>query len=315
MTRLPYRSYSDYLTRRYGQKVYKLPIKLAGSCPNRDGTIGEGGCDFCSEEGGSFENLPTTLSVREQIRVNREYIEKKYKAKLFIAYFQNYTNTYMTDDAFQSAISEALEEEVVALYISTRPDSITDGQLAFLSELQREKGVDVVMELGLQTANYHILYGINRGHGIAEFVHGVLRCKAAGLGTCVHVLIGLPGDEDLDAVETAKLISVLGVDQVKLHALYITEGSKFAEQFVQGELSLIEKETFIQRAILFLRHLDREIVIQRLLGRSPEEISLFSNWGSSWWVIRDEIIERMIADRMEQGDHCDYLKPKVCGHK
>ncbi len=311
MKPLPYRSFSSYLSERYGQKVYKLPIKLAGSCPNRDGQRGIGGCFFCGEEGGSFENKPETWTIREQLQKNRETIQKKYNADAFIAYFQNYTNTYLAFDAFTQMISAALEEDIVAIYIATRPDCITEEQLEFLQMVKRENSVDIVVELGLQTANYKTLHRINRGHGLAEYIAGVLRCKKYGIETCAHIILGLPGDEETDVVESAKLLSVLEVEQVKLHALYIVRSSRFGQMYIDGEIEPITQEQFIDWTILFLRTLAPEIVVQRLIGRSPEEVSLFSNWNTSWWLIRDRILDKMEEHGYKQADLCDYLAPKT----
>lgn len=302
-----YTVYSDFLSNKYGTKVYKLPIKLDGTCPNRE----EGcGCHFCGEEGGSFENLDPSLSVKEQLTKNKAYIAKKYNAKKFIAYFQNYTNTYIEFERFKKVISAAIDKDIVAIYISTRPDCISNKQLEFLESISKEFEIDIVMEIGLQTINYKILRDINRGHGLAEFIDSVIRCKTYGIDICVHVLIGLPGEEEIDVVETAKLLSTLKIQQVKLHALYVLKDTVFGELFENGKLELITKDEYIDRVILFLRFLDPQIVVQRLIGRSPLEDSLFSNWSTSWWKIRDEIIDIMDMKKYYQGDLFDYLEPK-----
>ena len=163
---MTYRKYSDFLKDKFGEKVYKLPVKLDLTCPNRDGTCGFGGCIFCGEEGGSFENSEGT--VREQLLKNMDHIKKKYKAKKFIAYFQNFTNTYMPFEDFKRVIEESLLEDVVGLSISTRPDYLPKAHLDYLEELS--KNYFVTLEIGLQTPNYHSLKKLNRGHGLAEFI-------------------------------------------------------------------------------------------------------------------------------------------------
>ena len=215
-----YYAFSDYLKQRYGEKVYKLPIGLPLTCPNRDGSCGKFGCTFCGSIGAGYENLPPELSVTEQIRMNKAHIVPKYKAKKFIPYFQNFSNTYMPPEQLEKYVLEACaSDDIVAIYIATRPDCINDVYLEILARIAKEKNIDICVELGLQTINYKTLEKINRGHGLAEYIDAVLRIKRYGLLCCTHVILDLPWDDDKDMIETARVISALGVDQVKLHAL------------------------------------------------------------------------------------------------
>lgn len=296
-----YNVYSKYLKERFGEKVYKLPISLPLTCPNRDGAIGIGGCIFCGEEGGSFENLPNTLSVREQVEKNKAYISERYKAKKFISYFQSFTNTYLPLEDFKKNVEESIVEDVVGVSISTRPDCIGDEYLEYLSYIKDKYDLEITVELGLQTVNYHTLKKINRGHTLAEFIDGVLRCKRYGIRTCAHLILNLPWDNMDDVIENAKVLSALKVDEVKLHALYIVDGTVLGEMYKRGEIDLISKEEYQERVITFLEYLDRDIVVQRIIGRAPEENSLFVNWNESWWKIRDEIVMEMEKRNTRQG--------------
>lgn len=165
-----YNLYSEHLSKKFGAKVYKLPVNLPGTCPNRDGTLGWGGCVFCDEEGAGFECLSNALSVKQQIAENMAFFRRRYHADKFIVYFQAFTNTYMPLESFKANILQALEQDVVGLAISTRPDCINDSYLAFLGEIKEKSGVDINIELGLQTVNYHTLARLNRGHSLAEFI-------------------------------------------------------------------------------------------------------------------------------------------------
>lgn len=306
-----YNVYSKYLKNKYGTKVYKLPIKLPLTCPNRDGCVGYGGCIFCGEEGGSFENLSSELSVSKQLYENMNYIKKKYKAQKFIAYFQNFTNTYMPFDDFKKAIKGALISDIVEISISTRPDCISDKYLQFLKSVEKKNAINISFELGLQTVNYHTLRKINRGHGLAEFLDAILRIKRFGFETCIHLILNLPWDTMDDVIENAKILSALKVEQVKIHSLYILENTKLGEMYKSGEINIISKAEYIERVITFLEYLNKDIVIQRIVGRAPEEGALFVNWNTSWWKIRDEIIETMISRKTYQGIKCDYLNGKA----
>ncbi|MDR5658532.1 TIGR01212 family radical SAM protein [Serpentinicella sp. ANB-PHB4] len=300
-TKERYNIYSKHLKQKYGEKVYKLPINLPVTCPNRDGKKGTGGCTFCAEVGAGFENLSDTLSVKEQIEKNMNYISRRYKANKFIAYFQNYTNTYMPLDQFKKYIKEAVVDNVVEIAISTRPDCIDEMYLAYLKEIKEAYDIEITIELGLQTVNYHSLKKVNRGHTLAEFIDAVLKIKKYGFEMCVHLILNLPWDNMDDVIENAKILSVLEVEQVKLHALYIMNDTKLGEQYKHGDIEMITVDQYVDRVITFLEHLSPKIVVQRLIGRAPEENSLFVNWNMSWWKIKDLIDHNLEARDSYQG--------------
>lgn len=306
-----YRVYSDYLKDKYGTKVYKLPINLPLTCPNRDGCVGYGGCIFCGEEGAGFENLSNTISVKNQLLENMDYIRRKYKAEKFIAYFQNFSNTYMDLEHFKEYIKEAILDDIVEISISTRPDCISDLYLEFLSSIKNEYNINISIELGLQTVNYHTLKIINRGHSLAEFIDSVLRIKAFGFDICAHVILNLPWDNMDDVVECAKILSALSVEQVKLHSLYVVENTVLGRMYKDDKITLLSKEEYIERVTAFLEHLHPDIIIQRIIGRAPEENTLFVNWNTSWWKIRDEILEKMAQKKTHQGAKCNYLNGRA----
>ena len=293
-----YRKYSDFLREKFGEKVYKLPVKLDLTCPNRDGTCGVGGCIFCGEEGGSFEN--NFGSVRDQLLKNKELIKNKYKANKYIAYFQNFTNTYMPFEDFKRVIEESLIDGVVGVSISTRPDYLPKRHLDHLEELN--KNYFVTVEIGLQTPNYHSLKKLNRGHGLSEFIDAALKLKKRNLNVCTHIIIGLPWDDDLDILECAKILNVLGIDEVKIHALYILKDTALGKMYERGEIEPISLDDYKKKVILFLRNLKDDIIVERIIGRAPYENSLFCNWNTSWWKIRDDIINVMHENGYTQGD-------------
>lgn len=302
-----YNTYSTYLKQRYGEKVYKLPISLPVTCPNRDGQCGQNGCVFCGEIGAGYENLPAWLTVSDQLAANKAHIIPKYKAKKFIPYFQNFSNTYLPINELKQHVLEACQEDVVAVALATRPDCINDNYLEMLADIKQKQGIDISIELGLQTVNYHSLIKINRGHTLAEFIDATRRIKNWSIEVCAHLILNLPGDDMTDTIESAKIVSAMGVDQVKLHALYIVKNTVMAEWYKRGEISLISKEEYVERVIAFLEHLHPDIVIQRLIGRAPETNTLFTNWQTGWWKIRDAIDAQLLELDTWQGKKCSYL--------
>ena len=300
-----YKKYSEYLKSKYGEKIYKLPINLPISCPNR---INGKGCSFCSDLGTGFEACDSTISVSEQMAKTKQLIEKKYKAKKYIAYFQNYTNTFMELETFREYILEAAkDEDIVEISISTRPDCIRESYLDVLMDISSKYKIDINIELGLQTVNYHTLDFIERGHGLAEFIDAVLRIKKYPFTICTHVILNLPGDSLRDAVETAKILSALNIDIIKIHSLYIAKNTILSEQYRDGTISICTKEEYFERVIAFLEHLSSDIVVERLFSRVPEEDAEFSNWNTSWWKLQDELLEKMLETDAYQGKHFDYL--------
>ena len=302
-----YRMISAFYKDRYGEKAYKIPVALPLTCPNRDGSAGVGGCTFCGEIGAGYENRPASMTVRQQIDETVVHIAKKYKAYKYIPYFQNFSNTYLPPEKFCQYVEEACLEHVVGIAIATRPDCVHDVYLDILKDIQNKYGIDIYVELGLQSVNYHTLQKVNRGHTMAEFIDAVLRIKRYGFEVCAHMILNLPWDTMDDVIEGAKTLSALQVDQVKLHALYLVKNTKMARDYEAGEFTLISAEEYARRVVEFLRYLDPKIVLQRLVGRAPEENTIFTNWSMGWWRVQDLIDQIMEDEDISQGSGYDYL--------
>lgn len=300
-----YRTYSSYLKEKYGEKVYKLPVNLPVTCPNR---INGRGCAFCAEQGTGFEALSSRISVTEQLEKTKILITKKYKAKKFIAYFQNYTNTFLPPEQFDTYMKQAANvPDIVEISVSTRPDCIRKEYLDTLLRIKEQYSIDINIELGLQTVNYHTLDVISRGHGLAEYIDAVLQIKAYPFTICTHVILNLPGDTMRDAVETAKVVTALGTDIIKLHSLYIPRNTPLCAAYENGKIDLCSKEEYFERVIAFLEHISPDMVVERILSRVPESDAVFSNWNTSWWKLKDEILLRMEERGSYQGKQYDYL--------
>lgn len=297
-----YYSVSEYYKDTYKSKVYKLPIKLSLTCPNRDGACSRGGCIFCSDAGGSFENLPSFMTVEEQLEKNKAYIGSRYKANKFIAYFQNFSNTYMSLKEFKEVIRACNKDYIVAISISTRSDCLSRDKLDFLKEFRQKTGIDITFELGLQTANYKTLDVLNRGESLADFIAACILLKEYKIRICTHVILSLPWDNLRDVIETARIITALGVNEIKIHSLFVVKNTKLSKMYENGEVSMISKEEYQRNVIEFLRYIGENIAVSRLVGRAPQEDTIFCNWDTSWWLIRDEIVDYMKKNGIVQGD-------------
>lgn len=306
-----YNVYSTYLKERYGEKVYKLPISIPDTCPNRDGTLGTRGCAFCGSIGAGYENLPADMTIQRQIEANIAHIQPKYKANKFIAYFQNFTNTYIRPDVFRQYLIEACRPDIVGIAVATRPDCVNTTYFDIMAEIKETYGVDILVEFGLQTVNYKTLQKINRGHTLAEYIDAMMMIQAYPFRNCTHVILDLPWDTMEDVVETAKIISALPTHEIKLHALYIIKNTVMADWYKTGEIQLISAEEYIDRVVTFLEYTRPDIVFQRLIGRAPKEATEFANWGMGWWKIRDMIDAELVRRDTRQGAKCTYLHGKA----
>ena len=247
-----YRVYSEYLRNKFHTKVYKLPISLNITCPNRDGSKAYGGCIFCTAEGGSFENLSNKLSVKEQIEQNKINITKNHKATKFIAYFQNFSNTYMPLDQFKGNIMNAIQEDVVGINISTRPDLIFDDYMKFLKDVKDEYNLEITVELGLQSSNDETLKILNRCHNTKDYIDACETLSKYGLRKAAHLILDLPWDSVDDIYNDARLINMTKTDEVKLHSLYIMEGTKIAQMYKAHDFKLLNREDYVDLSLIHI---------------------------------------------------------------
>ena len=297
-----YLKYSDWLMSQYGKKIYKIPINLPGTCPNRDGMVGKGGCIFCGAVGTGFESQESSFDVLGQLERNIEYISPKYKADAYIAYFQNYTNTYLPVSRFKTLIESACIESVVGISVSTRPDCIGEPYLDALEKIRDQYGVSIEIELGLQSANEETLIKINRGHDVKTFVDAVKRVHSRGFSVCAHLIGNLPWDTEEDNLKAISLLKTLGVEAVKIHSLYILKNTVMGNMYLKGEIEIIDSDTYVDRLVTMVRHLPKDMVVQRLFGRAPEEDTLFCNWQMSWRKLQNDFEARLESIGASQGD-------------
>ena len=273
-----YYSLNRYLRETFGEKVYKLALDGGMSCPNRDGSIGTGGCIFCSAGGSGEFAQGRCASVTEQIARAKERIRSKTGAEKFIAYFQSYTNTYAPVADLETLFTEAISEpSVAALSVGTRPDCLPGEVIDLLSRLNRIKPVGV--ELGLQTIHEDTARYIRRGYSLPVYEDALRRLKAAGLTVIVHVILGLPGETREDMLATIDYLGgVHRPDGVKLQLLHVLEGTDLAQLWRAGQVPVMEPEEYYDLLCDCLRRLPPDMVIHRLTGDGPKRILLAPTW-------------------------------------
>jgi len=264
------RRYTDlntYLREHFGERVQKISLDAGLGCPNRDGTLSSRGCVYCDSRGsGTGAWIERKETLNEQIQHARAFLQRRYKARKFIAYFQSFSNTYAPLPRLKELYETALShEDVVGLSVSTRPDCLDDDVMGLLASYQKRKRL-VWLELGLQSAHDATLARINRGHTVADFDNAVHRAHDHGLKVCAHIILGLPGEDRHMMLETAHHLRALPLHGVKIHLLYVVRGTVLAGWFEKGLFRCLEREEYANLAVDFLERLPQAMVIHRLTG-------------------------------------------------
>ncbi|MBR5369033.1 MAG: TIGR01212 family radical SAM protein [Lachnospiraceae bacterium] len=269
---------SEILKEQYGEKIYRLALESGCTCPNRDGTVGHGGCTFCSE-GGSGEFASKVAPVAEQIEQAKALVKSKTHGSHFIAYFQSYTNTYGDLDRLRELYMETIKrEDIVILSLGTRPDCLGNDVIELLKELNGIKPVWV--ELGLQTVHDRTAERINRCYPLSTFDDAYCRLKAAGLTVIVHLIFGLPGESEEDMLDSVRYLAALTPppDGVKLQLLQILRGTRLAEEYAKGLVPVMTLPEYTDLVVKALRILPPETVIHRLTGDGPRRLLIAPEW-------------------------------------
>lgn len=310
----PYHSLDHYLKTTFGTKVYKLALDGGMTCPNRDGTIGTGGCIFCSEGGSGDFAAKRTGSIREQVDAAKARVAGKMNRKSsngadsgsggsdgpYIAYFQSYTNTYAPLPYLETLFTEAVSlPEICALSIGTRPDCLPDETIELLARLNREKPVWV--ELGLQTIHEKTAGFIRRGYPLSVFEDAYRRLKDAGLTVIVHVILGLPGESRDEILDTIRYLADKQIDGIKLQLLHVLKGTDLDEIYLAGGFRTMELEEYLELVGDCLKLLPPEIVIHRLSGDGPKSILTAPLWSGNKRLVLNSMAKYLKENGIYQG--------------
>jgi len=272
-----YKSLNEYLKERFGTKVYKIALSSGCTCPNRDGTVGVGGCIFCTDTGSGDFAQEAELPIREQIKYAKERVAAKNKGGKYIAYFQSFTNTYGSVEFLEPKFREALaDEDVVALSVATRPDCLPEDILQMLAGLNAVKPVWV--ELGLQTIHEGTADYIRRGYPLEVYDKAVQDLHAIGVEVITHVIIGLPGETKEDMLETVRYVVQSKSRGIKLQLLHVMEGTDLACDYRAGKFQTLEMQEYISIIKECVALIPPEMVIHRLTGDGNKKKLIAPLW-------------------------------------
>lgn len=289
---MTYTSLNDYCRKEFGHKLYKLSLDGGMTCPNRDGTLGYGGCIFCSEEGSGEFSEKRAGSIAEQIENAKKRVAHKNKNGGYIAYFQSFTNTYAPTCYLEKIFTEAIHQPgIEVLSVATRPDCLGDDVLTLLRSLNRIKPVWV--ELGFQTANEKTAEYVGRCYRNEVFVDAVRRLNHAGIKTVAHVIIGLPGETAEDMEHTVRFVCEQGVWGIKLHMLHVLRGSRLEKEYEERKFTCLTKEEYLDLVCRLLAIIPPDVVIHRLTGDGDKRKLIAPLWSGNKKDVLNSLMKKI----------------------
>jgi len=275
-----YLNYNQVLKTEFTERVQKISINAGFTCPNRDGSVGTGGCTYCNNQTFSPEYCKPGKSVSEQVEEGIAFFHHKYKAQLYLAYFQSYTNTYDSLENLRAIYEEALSyPNVVGLVIGTRPDCVSNELLDYFGKLAKK--YYVMIEYGIETTNNETLKFINRGHDYECAEKAIRETASLGIRVGAHIILGLPTESREIILSHADILSQLPITTLKIHQLQLVRGTKMAEQYSEHPewFQLYTANEYIDLAIDFVERLNPLIAIERFVSQSPKSLLIAPEWG------------------------------------
>jgi len=304
-----YRAFNDFLKEYFPFKVQKISLHAGFTCPNRDGKVGLGGCTYCNNQTFNPAYCQTEKSITQQLEEGIRFFGKKYPQMKYLAYFQAYTNTYGTLENLKRQYQEALSVPgVVGLVIGTRPDSMWPELYQYLAELN--KRTFVLVEYGLESCYDDVLELINRGHRYQDSVEAIMTTASYGIPVGAHMILGLPGRSEEEQIAQAEMISALPLNTLKLHQLQLIKGTKMMHQVAENPsfVRTYQVDEYIDFVIAFLRRLRPDIVVERFVSQSPDDLLVAPRWGVKNYEFVDKVKQKMRIKGVVQGDSYVYTK-------
>jgi radical SAM protein (TIGR01212 family) len=293
-----FNAYSNYFLKEFGERVQKLSIDAGFTCPNRDGTVGTGGCTYCNNGAFNPSYCTPSKSISQQIIEGIEFHQKRYRrANKYLAYFQPFSNTYASLDKLRNIYNEALKfPEVIGLVIGTRPDCIDDEKLDFLQKLSEK--FYIIVEYGIESCYDKTLERVNRGHSFEQSIEAITKTAERGIKTGAHIIFGLPGETKQEMLDEADILSELPLNNIKFHQLQIIKDTEMAKEYSEKpeNFNLFSLDEYIDFIITFLERLTPDIVIERFAGEVPPRFLS----GPGWGLIRNDQILNLIEKKLAE---------------
>ena len=275
----PYNFFGDYLLRKFGCRVLKLPIDAGFTCPNKDGLVGNDGCIFCGEDGSASPSALGDADITVQMKKARKGFKRSEADTKYIAYFQAFSNTYSSVDNLKQLYDKAVAvKDVVGLMLATRPDCLSNEILDLIAGYLKQK-FELCLEIGMQTIHDKSLVFLNRGHSYGTTKDAILRAYERRIPVCVHIILGIPGESWHDMMATAEEVSSLPVDGVKIHHLHVIKGTQLEKYYNDGKIELLAFGEYISTLCDFIERLRPDILIHRLLGDRSADTLVAPKWG------------------------------------
>ena len=293
-------TFGQWLKQKHGERVHKIALDAGFTCPNRDGSLGIGGCTFCNNATFS-PNGRHPVSLDEQLESGRQGIARCTKAGKYLAYFQAYTNTYADVQELRALYDQALAVEgMIGLSIGTRPDCVRPEVLELLSEYL-DRGMEVWLELGLQSAFDDSLKRVNRGHGLQEYIDTCEAARQRGIPVCTHLIAGMPGENARHCTETLDIVLDIGTDGLKLHPMHVVKGTALANEFRRGEYTPLTMDEYVDIAADLIERTPWEVLFHRVTGTAPESLLLAPAWCCHKWPVVNAIVNELEKRGSRQG--------------
>ncbi|MDQ0352952.1 radical SAM protein (TIGR01212 family) [Alkalibacillus filiformis] len=302
-----YHSWNYHLKQTFGHKVFKVPLDGGFDCPNRDGTVAHGGCTFCSAAGSGDFAGDRAEDLEVQFHKVKDSMHDKWKDGKYMAYFQAYTNTHAPVDELREKFEKVLKQDgVIGISIGTRPDCLPDDVVEYLAELNERTYLWV--ELGLQTAHEKTSELINRAHDLECYIEGVNKLRKHNIRVCSHIINGLPGEDYDMMLETAKIVSQLDIQGIKIHLLHLLKNTPMIKQYEKGLVKFLSRDEYVQLVVDQLEVLPPDMIIHRITGDGPIELMVGPMWSMDKFNVLNEIDAEFKRRFSWQGKHYQPLE-------
>ncbi|MCC9599070.1 TIGR01212 family radical SAM protein [Stieleria sp. JC731] len=307
---LYFNAFGASLKRRFGGRIQRVSIDAGFTCPNVDGAVARGGCNFCDNRSFSPSRRVRLKRVSEQLEGGIESVRRRYgNVAGFLAYFQPATNTYAPVDQLEEVFRLALRQhpDVVGLAIGTRPDCVPDCVLELAESLASERYVS--LEFGMQTMHQPGLDWMNRAHTHDHMINALDRARSRGFECCVHIILGIPGETHEMMMQTADEVARLGFDAIKLHNLYAVQGTKLGDEVISGKIQMLEQDTYVKTVVDFLERIPPTTVVERISGDAPPKYLIAPQWCLEKSTLKLQIEGEFERRGSRQGTH--FVAPDI----